>query len=206
MKRKRRPEKNREFDQKLVDLARVARVVKGGKRFRFRACVCIGNKKGKIGCGIAKGNDVATAISKAVIQAEKNLIEVPIIKGTIPYEINERYKGAKVFLKPAGEGTGIIAGGAVRAVVELAGIQNILSKMKGSNNKINNVTATLNALQKIIIPRDLAESRGKELKDVAPNFEKDNEELKSKAGKSVKEKKPQKRVEDDKKDKEASKK
>lgn len=151
-----------EFEQKLVDLARVARVVAGGKRFRFRAVVCIGNKKGKVGVGIAKGSDVSTAIDKAVSQAKKNLIEAPIVRGTIPHEITVSFRGAKVFLKPATEGTGIIAGGAVRAVVELAGIKNILSKMQGSNNKLNNVRATIQALQKIKKPEVIASQRGKD--------------------------------------------
>lgn len=150
-----------EFEQKLIDIARVARVVAGGKRFRFRAVVCVGNKKGKVGVGVAKGSDVSIAISKAVAQAKKNLIEVPIVKNTIPHEIVVNFRGARVFLKPAAEGTGVIAGGAVRAVVELAGIKNILSKMQGSNNKLNNVKATILALQKIKKPEEIALLRGK---------------------------------------------
>jgi small subunit ribosomal protein S5 len=161
--RKNKREKG-EFEQKLVDVARVARVVAGGKRFRFRVVVCIGNKKGKVGVGVAKGNDVSTAINKAVAQAKKNLIEVPIVKNSIAHEIKINYRGAKVFLKPATEGTGIIAGGAVRAVVELAGIKNILSKMQGSNNKLNNVKATMLALQKIKKSETIALERGKSKK------------------------------------------
>lgn len=165
-----RRDKKSEFDQKLVDLARVSRVVSGGKRFRFRACICIGDKKGRVGMGIAKGNDVQTAISKAVLQAKKSLINVVTIKGTIPYQVIGVHKGAKVLLKPAQEGTGIIAGGAVRSVLELAGIKNILSKMLGSNNKVNNVTATIKILKEMRSPQDIASARGKELKEIAPHF------------------------------------
>lgn len=175
----RRKEKKSEFDQKLIDLARVSRVVSGGKRFRFRACICIGDRKGRVGMGIAKGNDVQTAISKAVLQAKKSLINVATTKGTIPYQVIGIHKGAKVLLKPAQEGTGIIAGGPVRSVLELAGIKNILSKMLGSNNKVNNVTATINILDKMRSPAEIAEARGKDLEKIAPYFtEKDESKVK----------------------------
>lgn len=167
--RKRRYKKP-EFDQKLVDLARVSRVVSGGKRFRFRACMCIGDRKGRVGMGMAKGNDVSTAISKAVLQAKKNLVNVSMIQDTIPYRVQGGYKGARVILMPAREGTGIIAGGAVRAVLELAGIKNISGKMLGSNNKVNNVTATIKILGNIRSPQSIAEGRGKTLKEIAPYF------------------------------------
>lgn len=162
--------KKPEFDQKLVDLARVSRVVSGGKRFRFRACICIGDRKGKVAMGVAKGNDVSGAIAKAVLQAKKKLINVSIVKGTIPYRIQGQYKGAKIVLMPAREGTGIIAGGAVRSVLELVGIKNISGKMLGSNNKINNVTATINMLKSIRSPQEIATGRGKSLKEIAPYF------------------------------------
>jgi small subunit ribosomal protein S5 len=165
-----RRDKKPEFDQKLIDLARVARVVSGGKRFRFRACIGIGDKKGRVGMGVAKGNDVSSAISKAVLQAKKKLINVTVAKGTIPYRIEGKYKGAKILLMPAKEGTGIIAGGSVRSILELAGIKNILGKMLGSNNKINNVTATINILAGLRSPQDIAEGRGKSLKEIAPYF------------------------------------
>lgn len=138
-----------EFDQKLVDLARVTRVMAGGRRFRFRAAVVIGNKKGKVGLGVAKGPDVAIAVDKAVSQARKNLIFVPISDGTIPYITEVKFKAARVLLKPAREGTGIIAGGPVRAVIEAVGIKDILSKSLGSSNKISNVKATLIALKNL---------------------------------------------------------
>ncbi|NQU99937.1 MAG: 30S ribosomal protein S5 [Parcubacteria group bacterium] len=166
----RRRNKKPEFDQKLVDLARVSRVVSGGKRFRFRACMCIGDRKGKVAMGIAKGNDVSGAIAKAILQAKKKFINVTITKGTIPYRIEGEYKGAKVILMPAREGTGIIAGGAVRSVLELAGIKNISGKMLGSNNKVNNVTATINVLNGIRSPQEIAAGRGKGLREIAPYF------------------------------------
>lgn len=138
-----------EFEQKLIDIARVARIVAGGRRFRFRACVVIGNKKGKVGLGLAKGADVTGAVSKAVVRAKKNLIQVPIIKGTIPHQVEVKYKGARIFLKPAVPGTGIIAGSSVRSVVELSGIKDILSKIQGSDSKINNAKAVILALKKL---------------------------------------------------------
>lgn len=157
-----------EYEQKLIDIARVARVVAGGKRFRFRACVCVGNKKGKVGLGVAKGNDVADAISKAAAKAKKNLCEVPLQDGTIPYTIKVNFGGAQIFLKPARPGTGIIAGGPIRAIIELSGIKNILSKIQRSENKLNNAKATFLALKSLESPADLARGRGKELKEIAP--------------------------------------
>ena len=136
-----------EFEQKIIDIARVTRVMAGGKRMRFRACVVIGNRDKKVGIGLAKGADVSMAVSKAVNKARKNIIDVPIINNTIPHEVYNKFGAAKVLLKPAKEGRGIIAGGAVRAVVELAGIKNIVSKILGTNNKINNVKCTIKALQ-----------------------------------------------------------
>ena len=135
-----------EFEQKIVSLRRVTRVMAGGKRMRFRACVVIGDKKGKVGMGLAKGKDVALAVEKAVAKAEKNMIRVNVVKNTIPYRVYIKVGAAKVLLKPAPEGTGIIAGGAVRIVLELAGIKNVVSKIMGTNNKVSNVSATLKAL------------------------------------------------------------
>lgn len=157
-----------EYEHKLVDIARVARIVAGGKRFRFRATVVLGNRKGRIGVGIAKGVDVANAISKATARARKKLVEVFIVDGTIPYEIETKYCAARVFLKPARAGTGIIAGGAVRDVVELAGIKNILSKIKGSHSKINNVLATIQALGQLRKPEEIAAMRGKRIDELVP--------------------------------------
>ncbi len=149
-----------EFDQKLVDLARVTRVVAGGRRFRFRATIVIGNRKGKVGYGIAKGRDVSQAVGKATEIAKKNLIEVTIVNDTIPHELHVKKTGANVIFKPARPGTGIIAGGAIRPVIELSGIKNIISKMIGSASKINNVQATILALGTLATPDELSKRRG----------------------------------------------
>lgn len=159
-----------EFDHKLVDIARVARVVAGGRRFRFRGTVVIGDHKGRVGIGMAKGKDVSNAVEKATNEAKKNLIEVPIVKDTIPHEVLTKYCGAKVLLKPARPGTGIIAGGAIRPVIELAGIKNIISKMFGSSNKANNVKATIKALQMMVLPKNLEKRRGNKVYGTFQNF------------------------------------
>ncbi|MBI4090525.1 MAG: 30S ribosomal protein S5 [Candidatus Komeilibacteria bacterium] len=140
------PREQDEFEQRMIDLARVTRVMAGGKRMRFRACVVIGDRKGRVGWGVAKGADVSLAIQKSVAQAKKNLINVSIINGTIPHQVLVKYHAARLMLKPAKEGNGLIAGGVVRTVLDLAGVQNIVSKMFGSSNKINNVGATFKAL------------------------------------------------------------
>ncbi len=139
----------KEYEQKLLDLARVTRVVKGGRRFRFRATVVIGNKKGKVGVGVAKGTDVSDAMSKAYNDAKKNMIEVLIKGNTIAHEVLTKLGSAKVLLKPATQGRGIIAGGPVRAVVDLAGIKNIVSKSLGTSNKLNVARATIEALKSL---------------------------------------------------------
>ena len=138
-----------EFEQKIVDIARVTRVMAGGKRMRFRACVAIGNKKGKVGIGLAKGADVTIAVNKAVNKAKKVMIEVPIVNDTIPHEIYWKKGAAKVLLKPASQGRGVIAGGAVRVILELAGVHNITSKILGTNNKVNIVKCTIEALDNL---------------------------------------------------------
>lgn len=139
----------KEFEEKVIEINRVSRTVKGGRRLRFRALVAIGNRKGKVGFGLGKANEVAVAVTKAVKEANKNIIEVPIVNDTIPCEIKFNYGSACVFLKPAAPGTSVIAGGSVRVIIELAGIKNILSKIYGSSNKINNVVATFLALQEL---------------------------------------------------------
>jgi small subunit ribosomal protein S5 len=138
-----------EFDQKLLDLARVTRVVKGGRRFRFRATLVIGNRKGKVGVGVGKGADVSDAIKKATDDAKKNMIEVRMDKSTIPHEINFKKGSAKIILKPATSGRGVIAGGAIRAVVDLAGIKDIVSKSLGTSNKLNVARAAVAALSEM---------------------------------------------------------
>lgn len=145
-------EEEKQFDERVVSIDRVARVVKGGRRFRFRALVVVGDRKGKAGAGIAKGADVTTAITKAIESAKKKLRTVSIVNGTIPHEITAKAGGAKIMLKPAAPGTGLIAGGVVRTIVEVAGITNILSKSHGSSNKINMAYATLSALEQIEHP------------------------------------------------------
>ncbi len=134
-----------EFDQRTVELCRVTRVMAGGKRMRFRALVVVGNHKGRVGIGLAKGADVSLALNKAATKARRTLITVPLRRDTIPHEITVKYKSARVMLRPAKIGTGIIAGGPVRMVLEMAGVPNVVSKILGSSNKINNVRAVLSA-------------------------------------------------------------
>jgi small subunit ribosomal protein S5 len=148
-RRERAPEKEKEFEQKILEIARVTRVTAGGKRMKFRACVIIGDKKGRVGSAVAKGSDVTQAVAKASTKAEKNLITVPLKNETIPYEIKEKFGAAVVLLKPAPKGTGVKAGGAMRSVFELAGVPNVVGKILGSKNKINNSRATINALSKL---------------------------------------------------------
>ncbi|MFN7088494.1 MAG: 30S ribosomal protein S5 [Candidatus Paceibacteria bacterium] len=139
-----------EWEQKVLDIRRVARVVAGGKRFSFRATVVIGNRSGKVGVGVAKGKDVAQAVEKATNQAKKDIIEVPIVEGTIPHEVYAKHSSAEVLIKPAKRGKGIIAGGAARAVLTLAGIKDVSAKILGRTpNKLTNARATLEALRKL---------------------------------------------------------
>ncbi len=142
-----------EFDQRVVELARVTRVMAGGKRMRFRALVVLGNKKGRVGVGLAKGADVSLAVEKAATKARKGLLQVPITNGTLPHEITVKYKSARVMLKPARPGTGIIAGGPVRVVLEMAGVPNVVSKILGSPNKINNIRAVFKAFSQMKLPK-----------------------------------------------------
>jgi small subunit ribosomal protein S5 len=139
----------REFEQKVIEVARVTRVTSGGKRMRFRALVVIGDKKGKVGVGVRKGVDVSEAMNKAVNAAKKTMITIGLRNDTIPHEIKFKYGSSVVFLKPAKPGTGVIAGGAIRQVLDMVGVKNVLSKMMGSSNKINNVMATYLALSKM---------------------------------------------------------
>lgn len=139
----------KELETKVVEIKRVTRVVAGGKRMRFRALVVAGDRKGRVGIGLKKGTDVAEAVGKATNEARKTLIAIPIVNETIPHAVQIKYKSANVLLKPASRGTGIIAGGPVRAVIDLAGIKNISSKMLGSSNKVSNVRAVYSALSKL---------------------------------------------------------
>lgn len=140
---------NPEFEEKILALDRVTRVVKGGRRFRFRATAVVGNGAGKVGVGVGKGGDAPSSIVKAVTKAKKAMIDFPLQGTTIPHEIQVSFDGAKVFMKPASEGTGVIAGGTVRAVLEVAGVSDILTKSLGSSSKINNAYATIEALKQL---------------------------------------------------------
>lgn len=154
--RGRRPEvapEEKQFDERVVHIDRVARVVKGGRRFRFRALVVVGDRKNRIGIGISKGADVTAAVTKATEVAKKHFITVNIKKGTIAHESEAKVGGARILIKPAAEGTGLIAGGVVRTILEVAGVSNVLSKSLGSTNKANTAYATIEALRQIV-PRE----------------------------------------------------
>lgn len=145
---------DQQWMEQVISVDRVARVVKGGRRFRFRALVAVGDGKRQVGVGVSKGADVQTAITKAIMVAKKNLIQVELRKGTIPHPVTVKYSGAQVMLKPAAPGTGVIAGGVIRAVIDATGIQDILSKSLGSNSKINNAYATIEALRSLVPAKD----------------------------------------------------
>lgn len=148
-----------ELKEKLVQLNRVAKVTKGGRTFSFAAIVVVGDGKGTVGHGLGKARDVSEAISKAVDDAKKNLVRVPIYKGTIPHEVKGKFKAGSVLIKPASDGTGVIAGGAMRAVLEIAGVHNVLAKSQGSSNPHNVVKATITALSLLRDPGVIAKQR-----------------------------------------------
>lgn len=167
MERKpRRTEREKEFEERVVAINRVTKVVKGGRRFRFAALVVIGDKKGRVGFGTGKANEVPDAIKKAVEDAKKNIITVPMVGTTIPHEITGTYGAGSVFLRPAAEGTGVVAGGAVRDVLELAGLNDVLSKCLGSRTPINMVRATMTALNELKTLEEVARLRGKKPEEI----------------------------------------
>ncbi len=169
--RKREP--SDEFEQRTVDLARVTRVMAGGKRMRFRACIAIGDKRGRIGLGIAKGADVSMAMNKAVNNAKKEMIEVPIVNGTIPHEIYHKFGSAKILLKPAKQGHGVIAGGALRIMLELSGLKNVTTKNLGTNNKVTVGKCLIEALAAL---KRVEGKKSKEAKPEQKEASKDTEE------------------------------
>ena len=148
-----RVEEPKQFEEVVINIDRVARVVKGGRRFRFKALVVVGDRKNKVGVGVSKGADVQTAVAKATDVAKKSMITIPVIKETIPHDAEVKLSGARVLIKPAAPGTGIIAGGVVRQVIGVTGIRNLLSKSLGSTNKVNIAYATVEAL-KSMVPRE----------------------------------------------------
>jgi small subunit ribosomal protein S5 len=155
-----------ELKERVVAINRVAKVVKGGRRFSFSAIVVLGDGQGAVGQGLGKANEVTDAIAKAIEDARKNLVNVPIINGTVPHEMEGKYSGGFVFVRPAAPGTGVIAGGAMRAVLEAAGVHNVLAKSKGSSNPHNVVKATIDALVNMRAPHEVAMQRGIKLNKV----------------------------------------
>jgi small subunit ribosomal protein S5 len=158
-------EKNKEFAEKLISLNRVAKVVKGGRRFSFSALVVVGDRKGRVGYGFGKANDVSEAIRKGMDRARKSLITIPMKKESIPHQYTGKFKSATVILKPAAPGAGIIAGGAVRAIMDVGGVNDVLSKSMGSRNPINTVKAVFNGLQNMLDAKAVSKNRGKSLMD-----------------------------------------
>lgn len=148
------PIEEKQFDERTLHIDRVARVVKGGRRFRFRALVVVGDRKTRVGVGIAKGADVTAAVTKATDVAKKNMINVSLYKGTLPHEVEAKVGGAHILMMPASEGTGLIAGGVIRTILEVAGVKNVLSKSLGSSNKANTAYAVIEALVSIVPSKD----------------------------------------------------
>ena len=164
--RRARRQEEKEFEERVVTINRVTKVVKGGRKMRFAALVVVGDKKGRVGFGTGKANEVPDAIRKASEAAKKSVINVPMVNGTITHEVTGNFGAGSVFLRPASEGTGIIAGGPVRAVVELAGYTNILSKCLGSRRPINMVRATMEGLKELKTAEHVAEIREKSIKEI----------------------------------------
>ena len=166
---KKQTKREKEFQEAVIQIDRVTRVVKGGRRLRFRATVCIGDMNGKVGLGIGKSNEVRNAIEKAIAKAKKNMITVNLDGDTIPHDLKSKFKSAVVYMKPASEGTGVIAGGAIRKVLELAGVKDILTKSLGSTNKLNTAKVAVQALQSL---------------EVTPKMQKEKQTMKTTAAKT----------------------
>jgi small subunit ribosomal protein S5 len=164
-------EYEKEFDERVIEINRVAKVVKGGRRFSFRVTMVVGDNSGSVGMGVGKANSVPDAMRKATEKARKNMHRVALFKSTIPYEVTGEVSGAKVLLKPASPGTGVIAAGGVRAVLEAAGVSDILTKSLGSANILNVVSATMNALNQLKTPQQVAADRGKSVEEMMPFWE-----------------------------------
>ncbi|MDE5285298.1 MAG: 30S ribosomal protein S5 [Buchnera aphidicola] len=157
---------NNDFQEKLISVNRVSKTVKGGRVFSFTALTVVGNGEGRVGFGYGKAREVPSAIQKAMEKARRNMIFIPLINKTLQHELKGSYTGSNVFMKPASDGTGIIAGGAMRAVLEVAGIHNVLAKTYGSTNPINVVRATINSLRNMKSPEMIAEKRNKSISDI----------------------------------------
>jgi small subunit ribosomal protein S5 len=164
-------EYEKEFDERVIEINRVAKVVKGGRRFSFRVTMVVGDNSGSVGMGVGKANSVPDAMRKATEKARKNMHRVALFKSTIPYEVTGEVSGAKVLLKPASPGTGVIAAGGVRAVLEAAGVSDILTKSLGSANILNVVSATMDALNQLKTPQQVAADRGKPVEEMLPFWE-----------------------------------
>ncbi len=167
----RRDDDRDDLDERVVDITRVAKVIKGGRRFAFRTVVIVGDSKGRVGIGVGKARGVPDSIRKAAERARRKLTKVSLAGPTIPYQVTGRYGGAKVLLKPASPGTGIIAGGAARAVLEVVGVNDILTKSQGSPNLLNVAMATIDALEQLRSAEELAAMRGKPVETVRPFWE-----------------------------------
>ncbi len=174
MNRRRKFEEREKLDERVVDITRVAKVVKGGRRFAFRVIIVVGDNEGQVGVGVGKARSVPDAIRKAADRAKRSMVEVPLVGTTIPHETVAVHSGARVMLKPASPGTGVIAGGGVRAVVEAAGYADILTKSLKSSNKLNVVMATLKGLQSLKRSQQVAQDRGKPLSAVQPFWRRDD--------------------------------